>query len=67
MTDLMSALGAHRRQGIGAVLTATALKMAGARGVRIGTLQASGLGASVYDRMGFTTVAEYRLLRLPAH
>ncbi|MEV7992744.1 GNAT family N-acetyltransferase [Streptomyces sp. NPDC086077] len=64
---VVTTLEAHRRQGIGAVLTATALKKAGARGVRIGTLQASGPGASVYARMGFTTVAAYRLLRIPAH
>ncbi|WP_432041812.1 GNAT family N-acetyltransferase [Streptomyces cadmiisoli] len=63
---VVTTLESHRRKGIGAALTAAALTMGRARGARIGTLQASSLGASVYDRMGFTAVAEYRLLRLPA-
>lgn len=56
---------AHRRQGIGAALTAAALQAGRDRGLRIGTLQASGLGAPVYQRMGFEKVAEYQLFQLP--
>ncbi|MFJ4465897.1 GNAT family N-acetyltransferase [Streptomyces sp. NPDC089424] len=63
---VVTTLEADRRQGVGAVLTAAALRTARARGVRIGTLQASGPGASLYRRMGFTEVAAYRLFRLPA-
>lgn len=56
----------HRRRGIGAALTAAALEEGRRRGLRVGTLQASGLGAPVYARMGFETVAEYELYRPPA-
>jgi predicted acetyltransferase len=56
----------HRRQGIGAVLTEAALRAGQERGLRVGTLQASGLGAGVYRRLGFSTVAEYELFKVPA-
>ncbi|MEU3034381.1 GNAT family N-acetyltransferase [Streptomyces griseoaurantiacus] len=56
----------HRRRGIGAALTAAALEEGRRRGLHVGTLQASGLGAPVYARMGFETVAEYELYRPPA-
>jgi GNAT superfamily N-acetyltransferase len=56
----------YRRRGIGAVLTAAALETGRQRGLHIGTLQASGLGASVYARMGFEKVAEYQLFQPPA-
>ncbi|MFF3248693.1 GNAT family N-acetyltransferase [Streptomyces sp. NPDC002870] len=56
---------AHRRQGIGAALTAAALRAGQERGLRVGTLQASAMGEPVYRRMGFETVAEYQLFQLP--
>ncbi|MFF3488226.1 GNAT family N-acetyltransferase [Streptomyces sp. NPDC002701] len=55
----------YRRQGIGAMLTAAALEAGRQRGLRIGTLQASEIGASVYARMGFKQVAEYQLFQPP--
>jgi GNAT superfamily N-acetyltransferase len=55
----------YRRQGIGAAVTAAALRAGRDRGLRVATLQASGMGAPVYARMGFETVAEYRLFRFP--
>jgi len=57
---------AHRRTGIGAALTAAVLRAGRDRGSRVGTLQASGLGAPVYQRMGFEKVAEYQVFQLPA-
>ncbi|MFD9053214.1 GNAT family N-acetyltransferase [Streptomyces zaomyceticus] len=56
---------AHRRQGIGAALTTAALRAGQERGLRVGTLQASPLGASVYRRMGFENVATYDLFQIP--
>lgn len=55
---------AHRRQGIGAAVTAAALRAGRERGLRIGTLQASSLGAAVYRRMGFEKVGEYQIFQL---
>ncbi|HEY4454394.1 MAG TPA: GNAT family N-acetyltransferase [Pseudonocardiaceae bacterium] len=54
-----------RRRGIGTRLTAAALRAGRARGLRIGTLVAGSMGASLYRRMGFTHVAGYQLLRPP--
>jgi predicted acetyltransferase len=56
---------ANRHQGIGAALTAAALREGRERGLRVGTLQASAMGEPVYRRMGFETVAEYQLFQLP--
>lgn len=56
---------AYRRRGIGAALTAAALAEGRRRGLRVGTLQAGGLGAPVYAGMGFAKVAEYELFRPP--
>lgn len=55
----------HRRKGVGAAVTAAALRAGQERGLRVGTLQASGMGAPVYRRMGFQTVAEYQMFQLP--
>ncbi|MFB9469666.1 GNAT family N-acetyltransferase [Nonomuraea salmonea] len=55
----------YRRRGIGAALTAAALQAGRERGLAIGTLQASGMGAPVYRRMGFVEVGEYRLFSPP--
>ncbi|HEX3781957.1 MAG TPA: GNAT family N-acetyltransferase [Pseudonocardiaceae bacterium] len=56
---------AYRRQGVGTRLTAAALRAGRERGLRIGTLQATSMGASMYRRMGFSQVSGYRLLQLP--
>lgn len=55
----------HRRRGIGARLTAAALRAGRERGLRIGTLQATGAGAPVYQRMGFEKVSEYHMFQTP--
>ncbi|HEY2552784.1 MAG TPA: GNAT family N-acetyltransferase [Streptosporangiaceae bacterium] len=55
-----------RRRGIATALTAAALAIGRERGRTIGTLQATPEGEPVYQRMGFTTVAEYRFLRFPS-
>lgn len=61
---LVSTAEAYRRRGIGAALTAEAVEEARRRGLGVMTLQASGLGEPVYRRMGFTTVAQYRLFTI---
>jgi GNAT superfamily N-acetyltransferase len=55
----------YRRRGIGAALTAAALRVGRERGRRVGTLQASSMGRPVYRRMGLQVVAEYRVFSLP--
>jgi ribosomal protein S18 acetylase RimI-like enzyme len=42
-----------RRRGIGAALTAHAIRVGAERGVEVATLQASTMGRPVYERMGF--------------
>lgn len=42
-----------RRRGIGAALTAHAIRFAARRGLEIATLQASSMGRPVYERLGF--------------
>jgi ribosomal protein S18 acetylase RimI-like enzyme len=53
--------------GIGTRLTAAALRAGQARGLKVGTLQATDLGAPLYRRMGFRTVSEYRLFTFQEH
>lgn len=48
-----------RRRGLGAAITAAALVAGRDSGCSIGVLQASPMGAPVYDRMGFETVTLY--------
>lgn len=57
---------AHRRQGIGAALTAAALRVGQERGMRCAALVASPAGEPLYRRFGFTTMAEYHLFAFPA-
>ena len=59
---LVSTYPEYRRLGIGTALTASALAAGREAGLRIGTLSASTMAESAYRRMGFVTVAHYRLL-----
>lgn len=54
-----------RGRGIGTRMTAAALRAGQDRGLVVGTLQSSGLGAPVYRRMGFRRVSEYRIFTFP--
>ncbi|MFI8184663.1 GNAT family N-acetyltransferase [Actinacidiphila glaucinigra] len=56
----------HRRRGIGAALTTSALRVAHDRGTHRAALLASPAGEPLYRRFGFTRVSEYRLFSLPA-
>ncbi|WP_374224891.1 GNAT family N-acetyltransferase [Streptomyces sp. RK62] len=56
----------HRRRGIGAALTAAALRCGRLRGMRTAALVASPAGEPLYRRFGFTTSGEYRLFGFPA-
>lgn len=55
----------HRRRGIGAALTAAALRVGQERGMGLAALLASPAGEPLYRRFGFTAVSEYRLFALP--
>ncbi|MEU8086681.1 GNAT family N-acetyltransferase [Micromonospora sp. NPDC049101] len=54
-----------RRRGIATALTREALRITRESGRRIATLQSSAEGEPVYLRIGFDTVARYRLYQLP--
>jgi ribosomal protein S18 acetylase RimI-like enzyme len=53
----------YQRRGIATALTLEALRLTRESGRRIATLQASSQGEPVYRRIGFETVARYRLFR----
>jgi ribosomal protein S18 acetylase RimI-like enzyme len=63
---VVTTVAEFRGRGIGTALTVAALAIGRERGLTIGTLQATPDGEPLYQRMGFTTVAEYRYLRFPA-
>lgn len=50
----------YRGKGLGTALTTEALTRAREKGLRVGTLQ-TGTARSMYERMGFEAVAEYRV------
>jgi GNAT superfamily N-acetyltransferase len=50
-------LEAARGQGLGTVITQTAVEAARAAGAQVAVLQASDMGRPVYERLGFDTVA----------
>jgi hypothetical protein len=51
---------AHRRRGLGAAVTAVAVRDAFANGARRAWLQTSPLGRSTYERLGFSVVESWR-------
>lgn len=50
----------HRRRGFGEAMTWAVLRAGRDAGAELGVLQASNMGYSVYERMGFDTVVRYR-------
>jgi GNAT superfamily N-acetyltransferase len=56
----VSTLPEARGQGVGAAMTAFPLLRAYAQGYRVGILQATTMGYSVYQRLGFQDVCQYR-------
>lgn len=63
---LVMTAAAHRRRGIGAALSAAAVRAGWDRGCRVASVQAGPAGVGLYQRMGFEQVGTYRLLRLPS-
>lgn len=48
-----------RRRGIGAAMTAAAVRQGAARGFSLATLQSSEMGRPIYERMGFRFVCDF--------
>lgn len=64
----VSTLPEARRQGLGAFATAGALLRAREVGYRVGALQSSQMGRSVYERLGFRAFGGVPLwVRMPGH
>jgi ribosomal protein S18 acetylase RimI-like enzyme len=55
-----------RGRGLGTTMTAAALEAGFAMGAASASLQASSMGESLYRRMGFETIFDYRLYLCPA-
>jgi GNAT superfamily N-acetyltransferase len=55
-----------RGRGLGTTMTATAVNAGFDLGAEAASLQASPMGESLYRRMGFETIYDYRLLSCPA-
>lgn len=54
----VATLEAARRRGIGAALTAAAVRRGAERGMALSTLQASTMGRPIYERLGFRFVCD---------
>jgi GNAT superfamily N-acetyltransferase len=57
---------AARGKGLGTTMTAAAIEAGFEMGARSASLQASPMGESLYRRMGFETIFDYRLYLCPA-
>jgi GNAT superfamily N-acetyltransferase len=55
---------AARGRGIGAAITAAAVRHGAAKGLTVATLQASTMGRPVYERLGFEFVCDLRPFRM---
>ncbi|WP_213002426.1 GNAT family N-acetyltransferase [Winogradskya consettensis] len=55
----------YRRRGIATALTLEALRIIRKTGRHFATLQSSGAGLAVYEKIGFRTVAHYDFYQLP--
>ncbi|QAY79773.1 GNAT family N-acetyltransferase [Sphingosinicella sp. BN140058] len=62
---LVATAAARRRLGLGAAVTAAAVRLGGRRGALIAALHATPAGQPLYRRLGFTTIADYRIVSLP--
>lgn len=62
----VGAIEEARGRGLGWTLTATAVNAGFDLGAEVASLQASSMGKPVYERMGFETIFDYRLLLCPA-
>ena len=63
----VAALEKARRRGLGAACTVRAVNAGVANGAQFASLQASEMGESVYKRLGFEQIYNYRLwIKLPA-
>lgn len=56
----------YRRRGIGEAMTSHVIRIGRQSGCRIAALQASAVGRSLYERMGFRLVSPYLEFRRPA-
>ena len=55
----VATVAAVRGRGIGAAMTAFAVRAGADRGMQVATLQASTMGRPVYERMGFEFVCDF--------
>jgi ribosomal protein S18 acetylase RimI-like enzyme len=61
----VATIEAERGRGIGAAMTAAAIRHGAARGFTVATLQASTMGRPVYERLGFRFVCDLVPYRSP--
>ncbi len=61
---LIATLESHRRQGIGRYITHFALQKAKEQGAKIAHLQATALGESVYQKIGFQKMVDIPVFRV---
>lgn len=62
----VATLDPFRRQGLGEAMTWRAISDGERAGATVATLQASEMGKPIYERMGFRTVAPYRIYTHPS-